>query len=830
MLYSRPGIKVHAKLLQDFSYGSPMEVPKLQKIVINVGIGEAGKNAKLLESVIEAALDAGRRLGRPVVVDPKADHFFDFRGSTLFKPNRKETQDAIGVTLNNEAPVAAVIVASDARAVLLDPSCGNLVEVLDPEAGLVAFEDAGERTERSILSGGAKLQWKVDWAMRWVALGVDYEMSGKDLIDSVTQSSKIARILGARPPEGFNYEMFLDENGEKISKTKGNGVTIDEWLTYAPEESLAFYIYRDPRKAKQLSFSVIPKAVDEYDQFLAAYPGQEWDKRLGNPVHHVHAGEVPAARMPISFALLLNLVAVASTDDKDLLWGFVRRYCPEASPESHPELDRLYEHRPAVPTEDRVQFGVERERLGQVLQQVPARLVVLRQLEPGTARLKLGPTATELGMGRSTLHRYLTSMANADLLQRVGDGEYVALVPAEQVERLAEVLERAPETVGRDDDFFELGGDSLRAGQLLARLEDAFGVSLPANSLFEASTVAQLAQRMAESDGSRTPPALAAPAEPPALSREAPVTFSQRRLWFLDRLEPGNPAYNLGVAVDLTGRLRPDRLRQALAEVIERHEPLRTVFAVGEDGPVQRVRPPQEAVVPLVDLSGLPVPVRQRCSDRLARQATGRPFDLERGPLARFLLVRRGGGEHEWVLALHHVISDAWSMAILVREALTLYERHAQGRPSALPPLPLQLADLARHERGRLPPEVLEAGLGYWRRRLAPPLPVLELPADRPRPAVRTTRGMLLSGRLPAELGQGIQTLGQREGATPYVVVDGGKEVSCPSLTRDVSEARLPETIQGNYFQYGLRGTAQGKRIILKEIEVPTVAATQSYA
>ena len=124
--------------------------------------------------------------------------------------------------------------------------------------------------EQSILSGGAKLQWKVDWAMRWVALGVDYEMSGKDLIDSVTQSSKIARVLGARTPEGLNYEMFLDENGEKISKTKGNGVTIDQWLTYAPEESLAFYIYREPRKAKQLASRVIPKAVDEYDQFLAA--------------------------------------------------------------------------------------------------------------------------------------------------------------------------------------------------------------------------------------------------------------------------------------------------------------------------------------------------------------------------------------------------------------------------------------------------------------------------------------------------------------------------------------------------------------------------------
>src|SRR4051812_12091174 len=215
------------------------------------------------------------------------------------------------------------------------------IEVLDAETGMVAFEDEGARFEQSILSGGAKLQWKVDWAMRWVALGVDYEMSGKDLIDSVTQSSKIARILGARPPDGFNYELFLDENGEKISKTRGNGVTIDQWLTYAPEESLVFYLYREPRKAKQLSFGIIPKAVDEYQQFLAAYPNQPVEQKLGNPVHHVHAGKVPPARMPLSFALLLNLVGVASTDDKDLLWGFVKRYAPEAAPETHPELDAL---------------------------------------------------------------------------------------------------------------------------------------------------------------------------------------------------------------------------------------------------------------------------------------------------------------------------------------------------------------------------------------------------------------------------------------------------------------------------------------------------------
>ena len=220
------------------------------------------------------------------------------------------------------------------------------VEVIDAEAGLVRFTEpeTGERIDHSILSGGAKLQWKVDWALRWVALGVDYEMAGKDLIDSVTQSSKIARVLGARPPEGFNYELFLDENGEKISKTRGNGVTIDEWLTYAPQESLTFYIYREPRKAKQLSFGIIPKAVDEYYQFLAAYPGQEVDKKLGNPVHHVHGGKVPAARLPISFALLLNLASLPGVGDRDTIWAFLNRYDERLTPEAEPELDRLVDY------------------------------------------------------------------------------------------------------------------------------------------------------------------------------------------------------------------------------------------------------------------------------------------------------------------------------------------------------------------------------------------------------------------------------------------------------------------------------------------------------
>ncbi|USI74163.1 lysine--tRNA ligase [Sphingomonas morindae] len=220
------------------------------------------------------------------------------------------------------------------------------IEVVDAEAGLIAYADpdTGARRVQSVLGGQAKAQWKVDWALRWVALGVDYEMAGKDLIDSVTQSGKIARVLDARPPEGFNYELFLDEHGAKISKTKGNGLTIEEWLRYAPIESLAFYIYREPKKARALSFSVIPKAVDEYFQFLAAYPDQPIEQKLGNPVHHVHLGRVPRVDMPLSFSLLLNLVGVAATDDRALLWRYVRRYAPQASPETHPVLDALIGH------------------------------------------------------------------------------------------------------------------------------------------------------------------------------------------------------------------------------------------------------------------------------------------------------------------------------------------------------------------------------------------------------------------------------------------------------------------------------------------------------
>ena len=218
------------------------------------------------------------------------------------------------------------------------------VEVIDADAGLIAFLDEGERIEQTILGGHAKLQWKVDWAMRWVALGVDYEMAGKDLIDSVVQSSKITRVLGGRPPEGFNYEMFLDEKGEKISKSKGNGLSLDEWLTYGPDESLAFYIFREPRKAKSLHMGVIPRAVDEYWQFRGNYAGQELKEKLGNPVHHIHDGKLPTGELPVTFGLLLNLVGVMGDATKEQVWGYLANYVPDATPELYPELDRLIGH------------------------------------------------------------------------------------------------------------------------------------------------------------------------------------------------------------------------------------------------------------------------------------------------------------------------------------------------------------------------------------------------------------------------------------------------------------------------------------------------------
>jgi len=228
----------------------------------------------------------------------------------------------------------------------ISPKTGRVLYVpmkkVDAEAGTITFDDEdGEEITLPVTGGRVKLQWKPDFGARWAALGVDFEMFGKDHGPNMGVYDRICEALGGRPPEHFVYELFLDENGEKISKSKGNGLTIDEWLTYAPTESLALYMFQKPRTAKKLYFDVIPRAVEEYYQFLAAYPRQDWKERLGNPVWHIHSGNPPVVEMPVSFALLLNLVSASNAHDKDVLWGFISRHAQGVSPETHPELDRL---------------------------------------------------------------------------------------------------------------------------------------------------------------------------------------------------------------------------------------------------------------------------------------------------------------------------------------------------------------------------------------------------------------------------------------------------------------------------------------------------------
>src|SRR3954467_1844143 len=229
----------------------------------------------------------------------------------------------------------------------IHPKTGIVMQVpAEPNAakGTIAWSDpdTGEQFETAVTGGHAKLQWKPDWAMRWVALGIDYEMAGKDLIDSVKLSGEIARALGGTPPEGFNYELFLDEKGQKISKSKGNGLTIDEWLRYASPESLSLFMYREPKAAKRLYFDVIPRNVDEYQQHLDGYAKQETKQQLSNPVWHIHAGKPPKADMPVTFQMLLTLVSSSNAENAETLWGFIGRYRPGVTPKTHPKLDGMF--------------------------------------------------------------------------------------------------------------------------------------------------------------------------------------------------------------------------------------------------------------------------------------------------------------------------------------------------------------------------------------------------------------------------------------------------------------------------------------------------------
>jgi len=256
----------------------------------------------------------------------------------------------------------------------ISPTSGKVLQVpmleRHPGKGTVVYldPDSGEKVETEVTGGRVKCQWKADWALRWTALGIDYEMCGKDLIDSVTLSSKICRALGGTPPESFIYELFLDQDGGKISKSKGNGITIEEWLTYASPESLSLFMFQKPKAAKRLFFDVIPKAVDEYLTYLAKYPQEDAKAKLENPAWHIHAGAPPEAELPISFALLLNLVAVSNAESKTTLWGFIRKYSPAATPQKFPVLDQLAGYalayyRDFVKPNKRYRLATETERL-----------------------------------------------------------------------------------------------------------------------------------------------------------------------------------------------------------------------------------------------------------------------------------------------------------------------------------------------------------------------------------------------------------------------------------------------------------------------------------
>ncbi|TVR98666.1 MAG: lysine--tRNA ligase [Rhodospirillales bacterium] len=231
----------------------------------------------------------------------------------------------------------------------LCPRTGRVLQVpviaRDTGAGTIVYRDEdGTEVETPVTGGRCKLQWKVDWAMRWAALGVDYEMYGKDLIDSAKLSERICRILGSPPPMGFAYELFLDERGEKISKSRGNGLAVEEWLAYAPPESLALFMFQKPKAAKRLYFDVIPRTVDDYLALLQKLPEQGPVERLANPVWHIHRGEPPALEVAVSFSLLLNLASVCHTEDPQVLWHFITRYRPDVTPATAPLIDTLVAH------------------------------------------------------------------------------------------------------------------------------------------------------------------------------------------------------------------------------------------------------------------------------------------------------------------------------------------------------------------------------------------------------------------------------------------------------------------------------------------------------
>ncbi|HEX2187286.1 MAG TPA: amino acid adenylation domain-containing protein, partial [Longimicrobiaceae bacterium] len=318
--------------------------------------------------------------------------------------------------------------------------------------------------------------------------------------------------------------------------------------------------------------------------------------------------------------------------------------------------------------------------------------------------------------------------------------------------------------LGIHDDFFALGGHSLLATRVVSRVRALLGAELPLRALFDAPTVAGLAERVRQHRGAPTPPVVPVPRRGPL-----PLSFSQERLWFMDRMEPVNAHHNIAFALRLEGPLDEVALRRALASIVSRHESLRTVFREVDGRPVQVVRPAAGFPLPRVDLDRLAEPGRGAAMRAAALAEMRRPTDLEAGPLARATLVRMGPEDHALVLMLHHAVADAWSFGVLYRELSHLYAPAGSGETRPLPPLPVQYADYAAWQRGWLTGETLERQLGYWRERLAGAPALLELPTDRPRPALQTHRAAVHDAALPAELVARLRALELREGVTPFM-------------------------------------------------------------
>ncbi|MGZ3461314.1 MAG: condensation domain-containing protein, partial [Archangium sp.] len=322
--------------------------------------------------------------------------------------------------------------------------------------------------------------------------------------------------------------------------------------------------------------------------------------------------------------------------------------------------------------------------------------------------------------------------------------------------------------VGARDHFFELGGHSLLAAQVVSRLREALGVEVPVRVLFEASTVEQLAQRLESMVGGKQGPQVP-PLVPMPRSESLPLSFAQRRLWFIEQLEPGSFAYNVPFFLRLKGRLDVGTLERSLAELVRRHEALRTTFASVEGQPVQRIAPELALALPVESLAELAGEERQKALQQRAEEEARGSFDLEKGPLVRAKLLRLAEDEHVLALVMHHIISDGWSLRVLVQEVAALYRALASGAEPSLPELPVQYADYAVWQREWLKGEVLEEQLAWWKKQLAGAPSVLELPADRPRPPVQTFRGALLRMRLPEALMGAVRELNRREGVTSFM-------------------------------------------------------------